>query len=273
MPRPIITLLTDFGLEDSYVAEMKGVILSIVPDAALVDITHLIPPQDVVRGALVLAAAFHQFSAGTVHLAVVDPGVGTQRRGIAVRAAGHAFVGPDNGLLQLALERARRLPAFQRLEAVHLDRPSFWLPDISPTFHGRDVFGPIAAHLARGVPLEEVGTPIESLTELAVPLAPTQAPDGAVMGQVIATDRFGNLTTNVRADLLRNVGAADVVIEVAGRRIKGLNRTYGDGQPGDLLALFGSAGYLEIAVVNGNAKRALGVGVGAEVTVRAGLRA
>ncbi|MBI4236332.1 MAG: SAM-dependent chlorinase/fluorinase [Chloroflexi bacterium] len=278
----IITLLTDFGLEDSYVAEVKGVLLSLAPEATLVDITHLVPPQDALRGALVLAAAFHRFPLGTVHLAVVDPGVGTARRAIAVAASGYHFVGPDNGLLSLALDRLgalgkRRPPRVEPLggprlgtrplrggaRVVELAEPRFWLPAVSSTFHGRDIFAPVAAHLAQGVPLEEMGRPIASLLAFPFP-RPERAPEGTLRGHVVAVDRFGNMMTDLQAQDLPSAGS-DMEVEIAGRRIVGLQQSYGEE---GLIALIASAGYLEIAVVNGNAAHTLAAGAGAEVIVR-----
>lgn len=259
----IITLLTDFGLEDSYVAEMKGVILSLAPEATLVDVTHLVPPQDITRAAFVLASTFQRFPDGTVHLAVIDPDVGTERRPMAAEAAGHLFVAPDNGLLSLALEKAGGA------RAVHLTEPRFWLPDVSSTFHGRDIFAPVAAHLARGKLLETLGIPISSWTTLPIE-RPNPLGDGGIRGKVIAIDHFGNIITNIReSDLPQDAQESQVEVHLVGREIRGLARTYGDSPEGDLVALVGSSGYLEIAVVNGNAGTELGeIGPEAEVTVR-----
>lgn len=286
---PIITLLTDFGLEDSYVAEMKGVLLSLAPEATLVDITHLVPPQDVLRGALVLSSAASRFPPGAVHLAVVDPGVGTARRAVAVEAGGHRFVGPDNGLLSLALHRAGAFapsrartgapsprgqrptdPSPRRLRsgvpAIELTNPEFWLPAVSPTFHGRDIFAPVAARLARGAPLAEAGKPLRSLLAFRIP-RPRRGPGGGVRGEVIAVDRFGNLVTSLRTEDLHAGGeAAGLVVEVAGRSIDGLSRTYEERE--GLMALVAGAGYLEIAVAGGSAAQELGAGTGTEVVVR-----
>ncbi len=259
----IITLLTDFGLGDSYVAEMKGVLLSLAPGATLVDVTHLVPPQETVQGALILASAFSRFPSGTVHLAVVDPGVGTERRAVAAEAGGYLFVGPDNGLLSLALERAGKA------RVIHLTESRFWLPEVSATFHGRDIFAPVAAHLARGVPLEEMGTPISSLTALPFP-KPSPLDDGGVRGQVVAVDHFGNLVTNIREEDLFPSSGRDgpQEIEVGDRRLQGVHRTYGDVGEREPLALIGSSGYLVLAVMGGSAAEELGIGTLVEFVVR-----
>ncbi|HEY8477475.1 MAG TPA: SAM-dependent chlorinase/fluorinase [Chloroflexota bacterium] len=273
--RRCITFLTDFGLEDHYVGTMKGVVLGINPDAVFVDICHAVGAQDIREGAVLLEAAAPYFPDGTVHVAVVDPGVGTARRAIAIEVGGQYLVGPDNGLLTLAVSAlARRVGAVpaQRdgwlalpptARGVVLDRPSYWLPHVSATFHGRDVFAPVAAHLSRGVGLDALGTPVERIVALALP-APSLTPQG-VRGEVVHVDRFGNLITNLRPD---DLPPAPLAVEIAGRRIDRLSRTFQDGA--GLIALVGSMDRLEIAVPNGNAAAALGVGVGEPVVVRRG---
>jgi len=242
----IITLLTDFGTADSYVAEMKGVLLSRAPDVALVDVSHQIPPGDIRAGQYVLGRAWRHFPAGTVHLAVVDPGVGTPRRALAVEAAGHRFVAPDNGLLSF-------LPADARF--VSLPVPA----GAAPTFHGRDVFAPAAAALAVGAPLEGLGSPITNAIRSPLP-APHH--DGtAVIGEVLYVDRFGTLVSNIPAAAVE----PGVRIRIAGTDVGSLRRTFGDVERGTLLAIAGSGGTVEIAVRDGSAARLLGVGVGAEV--------
>ena len=242
---PIITLLTDFGLSDSYVAEVKAVLLSRAPGATLVDVTHQVAPGDVRAGQYLLARAWQRFPAGTVHLAVVDPGVGTARRALAAAAAGHVFVAPDNGLLSFLSK-----PRF-----VALAIPA----DAAPTFHGRDVFAPAAAALASGARLESLGSPVTDATH--VPL-PTPHHDGtAVMGEVLYVDRFGTLISNIPGPDVE----PGVRIRVAGTDVGALRRTFGDAERGTLVALVGSGGTVEIAVRDGSAARLLGVGVGAEV--------
>jgi S-adenosyl-L-methionine hydrolase (adenosine-forming) len=270
VPGPIC-FLTDFGLEDAYVGVVKGVILSIEPRAQIVDLSHAILPQDIRAGAFTLMAGVPYFPAGTVYLAVVDPGVGTERRAVAVAVGDYYFIGPDNGLLSWAILKAARgtdadvvlgddaLQMGRGATAVVLDRPRFWRADVSSTFHGRDVFGPVAAHLARGVALTELGSPTVSMHALPFP-TPTRD-DGTVRGEVIYVDRFGNLITNVeRVEL-----APNAVVEIAGRTIRGISPHFQ--QEAELIALVGSSGLLEIAAPNGSAARVLGAGVGAHVRV------
>ena len=247
-----LTLLTDFGTADGYVGAMKGVIATLAPAARVVDITHEIAPGDVLGGALALEAAARFFPPGTVHVAVVDPGVGTARRAIAVESAGQVFVGPDNGLLALAAGAPRRVFA--------LDRVRYHLPDVSATFHGRDVFAPVAARIAGGAPIARLGTRLDELAGLTLPAV--RHARRALTGSVIHADRFGNLVTNITAqDLERLAGACGlgrVCVRVAGRAVPGgLARTYGDRRRGALLALFGSSGRLEIARRDGSAAAVL----------------
>jgi hypothetical protein len=257
----IITLLTDFGLEDGYVAAMKGVIAGIAPDADVVDVTHLIPPQDVASGRFRLLTATPYFPPGTVHLAVVDPGVGTRRRAVAVRSSSGSFlVGPDNGLLLGALE------ADPAVAAVELSEPRFWRTTApSATFHGRDVFAPVAAHLARGVALELLGPAVAPDSLVTVELPAWRPVPGGAEGAVQAMDRFGNLISNVPGTVLSGNDAWTAWI--AGRTVTG-RRTYGDVSPGEALALVGSHGFVEIAVRQGSARDALGASIGIAVAVR-----
>ena len=263
MTRPIC-FLTDFGLADTYVGVVKAVILGIAPDARIVDLTHDVPPQDVRAGACALLGAAPYLPDDAVVLAVVDPGVGTARRPIAVQVGDRTFVGPDNGLLSWAT-------ASQVSRAVVLDQPRFWRPAVSATFHGRDLFGPVAAHLARGVPLSDVGSPCDAIQLLPFPLVrhtvDTAGGIVAAHGEVIHVDRFGNLITSLRtADL-----PPGPIVALAGHTIDGLVPHF---QPtaasaGGPIALIGSAGLLEVAIPNGSAASGLGVGVGAAVTVTA----
>lgn len=257
----VITLLTDFGLEDGYVAAMKGVIAAIAPDARLVDVTHLVPPQDVASGRFRLLTVVPYFPPGTIHLAVVDPGVGTARRAVAIRSAsGSCFVGPDNGLLLGALETNR--PA----AAVVLSEPRFWrTPTPSATFHGRDVFAPVAAHLARGVDLGALGPTIAPETLVRLALAAFKMLPGGVEGAVQAVDRFGNLISNVPGSVLAGCGTWNASV---GRRTVEGHRTYGEVPVGEALALVGSHGFVEIAVHRGNARSALTADVGDPVRIR-----
>jgi S-adenosyl-L-methionine hydrolase (adenosine-forming) len=260
---PIITLLSDFGLEDGYVAAMKGVIAGVAPEARVVDITHLVPPQDVAFARFRLLTVAPYFPTGTVHLAVVDPGVGTARRAVAIRSrGGSCFVGPDNGILAGALE------ADPPVAAVELSEPRFWrTPTPSATFHGRDIFSPVAAHLARGVPLESLGSAIQPGQLVKLELAPFEVvPDGAD-GAVQAVDRFGNVITNLPGTLVSH--HSEWRVSIAERTVAG-HRTYADVRPHEALALVGSHGFVEVAVHRGDAQRVLGVRVGGRVRVRWG---
>jgi S-adenosylmethionine hydrolase len=257
----VITVLTDFGLEDGYVAAMKGVIAGVAPEARVVDVTHLVPPQDVAFARFRLLTVAPFFPPGTIHLVVVDPGVGTARRAVAIQCrSGSCLVGPDNGVLSGALE------ADPPLRAVELTDARFWrTASPSSTFHGRDVFAPVAANLARGVPLESLGRalPPEQLTTLEL-LSARTIPGGAE-GAVQAADHFGNLISNVPGALLP--GGSAWRASIAGRTLLGA-RTYGDVPPGEVLALVGSHGFVEVAVNRGDARRALGAGVGDPVQIR-----
>jgi len=257
----IITLLTDFGLEDGYVAAMKGVIAGIAPDAELVDVTHLVPRQDVASGRFRLLTVTPYFPPGTVHLAVVDPGVGTSRRAIAVRSSsGSLLVGPDNGLLLGALE------ADPAVAAVELSERRFWrTPTPSATFHGRDVFAPVAAHLARGVALGELGPAIASGSLVKLELAPWRSVSGGAEGAIQAVDAFGNLISNVPGHVLPDHGRWSA--SIAGRTVTG-GRTYGDVRSGEALALVGSHGFVEIAVRQGDARKTLEAATGIAVALR-----
>jgi S-adenosylmethionine hydrolase len=256
----IVTLTTDFGLVGPYVAAMKGILLGRVPGVRLVDVCHSISPQNVLEGAFVLAAIVDAFPAGTVHLAVVDPGVGTERSLIAAALADQWFVLPDNGLITGAA--LGRSPA----GIWEITNPAIARPSVAPTFHGRDILAPAAAHLLTGRDPAELG-PVRTGFITLRDFEPAVNPNGFV-GEVLFRDAFGNLITNVAASQLAATPAQDWVVEVAGSRIDGLNRTYGDSYAGTLVALIGSSGWLEIAVVNGDASQRLSVGPGASVCLR-----
>jgi S-adenosyl-L-methionine hydrolase (adenosine-forming) len=259
-----ITLLTDFGLSDGYTGLMHGVIYRIAPDAQITDISHLVHPQNVGEGSLILNRSYPFFPEGTVHVIVVDPGVGTARRPIAARIGSHFFVCPDNGLITKALEQAEQ--AGEVIEIVHLDQPRFWLKDISHVFHGRDIFSPVAAHLANGVPLSEVGSPIHDPVRLHLP-EPEQRQNGWY-GEITAVDHFGNLSTNFTPEHL--AGFKLPIVRVGGREIRGLVHTFGDRSPGSLVALVDSDGGIAIAVVQGSAARDLAAHIGDPVEVTGG---
>lgn len=254
----MIALLTDFGLSDHYVAAMKGVMLGIAPDAAFLDITHDIPPQDILGGALELEAVAPYLPDGAVVLAVVDPGVGTMRRGVAIETGRLTLVGPDNGLFSALLHT----PGGQT--AVALANGRYHRPVMSRTFEGRDRFAPVAAHLATGTPLGLLGPEVGDLVRLDIP--PCVATAAGIDGVVLRTDRFGNLITNIRAADLERIGTVDAVL-VAGQTVA-VTSTYGEAPRGSLVALVGSTGRLELAVSGGSAALHLGLGRGAVVSVR-----
>jgi S-adenosyl-L-methionine hydrolase (adenosine-forming) len=257
-PRPsgVVTLLTDFGLDDTYVGTVKGVLLTINPRVRLVDLTHAVPPQDVRRAALLLELAWRFFPRGTVHLAVVDPGVGGSRRPIAMAAGGHYFVGPDNGLLGFCCD----LPGAR---AVVLADSRYHRRPVSRTFHGRDVFAPVAAHCSRGVPLTAFGPPLRHPVRLAAS-QPRQV-GGRVEGEVLLADRFGNLLTSLRGRELPGP-AGRGVLRIGGARVRGLARAYVDLPRRALGAVIDSSGRVEVFVREGSARRRLGIGPGAPVS-------
>jgi S-adenosylmethionine hydrolase len=258
--RPIITLLTDFGTKDPYVAVMKGVLLSLQPDATLVDLAHEVPPQDIVAGAFILAEARPYFPPGTIHLAVVDPGVGTQRRALAAKALGCYWVGPDNGLFHLIFQES------DAVDIVSLENPRYFRKAVSPTFQGRDIFAPVAAHLSLGTPLNAFGPAITDPAILPWP-EPIFAPE-AVRGEIVHVDGFGNLLSNIKgSDLMTWQEEKSYLVILGSLTLEGLSRTYGDVQSGQFLALIGSHGYLEIACAQGNAAKRLGVGRGRSLSV------
>jgi S-adenosyl-L-methionine hydrolase (adenosine-forming) len=256
----LITLTTDFGLRDPFVGIMKGVLLSICPSARLVDLTHEVPPQDILAAGWALEAATPFFPTRTVHLAVVDPGVGSARRALAVRAGGHYFVGPDNGLFTFALESAV-------WTAVSVTAPEYRLAEVSRTFHGRDVFAPAAAYLAGGVPLERLGPVVSDPELLRRPGCRLEG--GELLGEVLDADRFGNLITSIPAARLAEIpGSGALGLEVAGRRLRGPVGAYAEGGDGEPAVIIGSTGRLEIFVRGGSARDHLGVGRGAIVRVK-----
>jgi S-adenosylmethionine hydrolase len=253
----VITLLTDFGTRDGYPGVMKGVIWKIAPGVQIADITHSIKPQNIMHGALALARTAPFFPSGTIHVAVVDPGVGTQRRPIGLKLGDHFFIGPDNGLFTLVLERAEA--NHDAIQIVHLDKSEYWLPAISRVFHGRDIFSPCAAHLAIGVALSDLGTQIDDPIRLNYP-HPVSIPGGGLRGQVIEIDTFGNCSTNIESSHLFPIG--DVSVRVADQRIDGLVNTFGDRPEGTLIALYGTAQDLIISIVNGDAAHSLNISIG-----------
>jgi len=262
---PIITLTTDFGYDDAYVAAVKGAILNINPEASIIDVSHSIRPQDILQAAFILNAAYRYFPKQTVHVAIVDPGVGSERRGIILKTPSAIFVAPDNGILSYVIddlfsvegrsviERTHGLTELvfkTGLEAAAITDPRFWRHPVSPTFHGRDIFAPVAAGLS-----------ISALHVLPI-AKPSLDPDGNLVGEVLHVDRFGNLITNIRSN---NLPGKNTVIEVGGHCIQGMIDCYA--QKEGVMAVVGSSGYLEISLRDGSACDFLGVGVGHEIRV------
>ncbi len=259
-PRPIVTLTTDFGLESSYVAQMKGVILSRNPDVCLVDISHSIAPQDIRGGALMLADACQRFPARTIHVVVVDPGVGTDRRIVFAQIGGQCFVAPNNGLLTLVAQRVA--PS----KLVDVTNRLYFLPTVSATFHGRDILAPVAAHLSLGLNPERLGEPLESLVMLPF-LKPAIQPR-QIVGQVVQIDSFGNLIANITSDeLAGRTTPESATVQCKSATTTGLVTTYASRPPGSLVAVVGSSGRLELAIVNGNAAATLSAGLDEPVIV------
>lgn len=252
----VITLTTDFGTRDGFVAQMKGVILAICPRASVVDVTHDIEPFSVMQAALVLKGVSSYFPRGTIHVAVVDPGVGSTRRGLVLRRKERIFIGPDNGIFSLLQ------PTTGSWEMREIQNPKYMLPDPHPTFHGRDVFSPVAAHLAREKPFNEVGPLVDDPVTLSIP-RPTVSEEG-VVGEIIYADRFGNLTTNIEASMLTGKVGTLTLKESS---FSGLSSHFAQVEPGRPVALINSFGYLEIAVNQGNAREAFNSSTGDPVHV------
>ena len=261
MTAPIVTLTTDFGTRDPWVGIMKGVILGIAPAARLVDLSHEIAAQSILEGALCLEAVVGFFPRGTIHLAVVDPGVGSARRALAVRAGGQYYVGPDNGLLSLAFARTS-----EAILAVELTTAEYRLSPLSRTFHGRDLFAPAAAHLASGVPLERLGAVVTDPVRLVLPVV--QRGRDLIRGEVLGVDRFGNLVTSLTEEELGSLGSSALVVEIGDVRLGAPVSAYADASPSRLGAIVGSTGRLEIFARDGSAHATLGLGCGAPVVVR-----
>lgn len=265
---PIISLMTDFGIKDGNVGVMKGVIWRICPTAQLSDLSHMVQPQNIREASYILARSVPYFPRGSIHIVVVDPGVGTQRRPMAARIGDWFYVGPDNGTITVLLERAEQ--GNWQTEFVELRERKYWLPEISHVFHGRDIFSPVAAHLANGVPLQELGASFDEPVRLELP-KPEPTRNGW-RGEVIHIDHFGNIGTNVRVEHLGEAMERKETITVRIREvdIKGMVDTFGERHVGELVALIGSTGNLGIAVVNGSAVQKLDAGVGDMVEVMVG---
>jgi len=270
----IITLTTDFGLSDAYVATMKGVILSINPEVRLVDICHTIKPHNIRQAAFILGTAYQFFPEETIHIIVVDPGVGTERKAVILRTPAAYFLAPDNGVLTSVLRDYSAIPGDDAsvkkaelgtvLQAVAITRPEYWRSPVSSTFHGRDIFAPVAARLSSGVPFMEFGETITTLETLTY-LKPYQGQDGWLVGHIVHIDGFGNLITNIREDDLPPV-TQEITFEIGNQIVRGLSRTYAEEE--GLLALIGSSGYLEISLKEGSAGDFINAEVGNCVKVR-----
>jgi S-adenosyl-L-methionine hydrolase (adenosine-forming) len=259
----VITLTTDFGARDWFVGTMKGVIAGIAPKANVIDLTHELRPGDLRGGAFALAASCQFFPKGTIHVVVVDPGVGSHRRAIAVRTAKGMFVGPDNGVLSWALAK-------ERITAIHaLETEAYFLQPVSRTFHGRDVFAPVAAHLVRGVPIKKLGPALKDFVRLDWPKPRQRA--GTVAGEVFYVDRYGNGITNLESSLLGGAGRASCEVHAKGRWVCPVRPFYQAAEPKTPVAVAGSSGFLEIAINGGSAEAVLGMRIGTRVVLRAGL--
>jgi S-adenosylmethionine hydrolase len=260
MKKAIITLLTDFGTKDHYVASMKGAILTINPQCTLVDITHHVSPHNITEGAFILASAYSSFPKGTIHLSVIDPGVGSPRAPILLVATNYFFIGPDNGLFTFALrkEKVRK--------GIVLTNPKYFPSRMSTTFHGRDLFAPVAAHLSMGVKPEAFGPVIDSWVE--VDFENPRVRGRALIGKILHIDAFGNLISNIEGQRLFNhVRGGSFVVRVGKRSIQGLKKAYWEGKKNEPMALIGSGGFLEVSVREGNAQKVLKVRKGDPVWV------
>jgi S-adenosylmethionine hydrolase len=249
--KAIITLLTDFGDTDYFVAAMKGVILSVQPEVTFVDISHEIPPHDVAAAAFTLLACYRDFPSGTTHLAVVDPGVGSERRPIAISAGGYTFVGPDNGLFSYVLDLEPDARVF------HLTKREYFRAAPSTTFHGRDIFAPVADALARGVSISDLGQQIDDPVRLGLPMCCEGAGDGVWIAAIIHIDHFGNCITNLTLDAIPADATGALRIEVNGRTITKAHRCYADGTNSEFFAIWGSAGFLELSAYCASAAQRL----------------
>ena len=259
-PSHIITLMTDFGTSDHYVGVMKGVMLNINPQVHIVDITHAIPPQDVSGAAFLIDSAHRYFPTGTIHVVVVDPGVGSERRAIVCQTETAYFVCPDNGILTHILRDE------EHVCIVAVENSAYFLPQVSNTFHGRDIFAPVAAHLSRGVPIGKLGNSITQPVQLPIPKP--QVTDRAIIGHIIWLDSFGNLVTNISHEILESLeGRDNVVIRAGSAEIDRLNRSYAESAVGEVLAIVGSFNRLEISINQGNAAQVLGLKRGDTITI------
>ena len=261
----VITLMTDFGIKDGNTGVMKGVIWGICPTAQISDLSHMVPAQNIREAGYIFARSVPYFPKGSIHVVVVDPGVGTARRPMAAQIGDWFYVGPDNGTITGLLERAEQ-EGWQTI-FVELSQKKYWLQTISYVFHGRDIFSPVAAHLANSVPLQDLGTPFDNPVRLELP-KPGRTDQGW-RGEVTHIDHFGNISTNIRVEHLRDAlhQKEKIIVRLSGSEIDGMVNTFGERPVGELVALIGSTGNLGIAVVNGNAVERLGTKVGDSVEV------
>ena len=260
---PIVTLTTDFGLQDHFVGTIKGVILENVPDVRFVDISHAVQPFDIFDGALTIAQAYSYFPSGTVHLVVVDPGVGSERRPIVVSTEKYTFVGPDNGVFSMIYDRE------ERLSVRHITAEHYFLQPVSNTFHARDVFAPITSYLAKGVDIDRMGEEVTDFVRFAAP-RPKALDERTLRGIVLKVDRFGNLITNITPQDVPALFQAEppaFKIVIGTKEIMQIHSAYADGMPGEVFGLLGSMGYLEIATNRGSAAKIVEAGKGSEVKV------
>lgn len=267
----IITLTTDFGTSDTYVGIMKGVILGINPNAQIVDLTHAIPPQDIYAAAFSIDAARSYFPKGTIHIIVVDPGVGSDRQAIVSHIDNAFFVCPDNGVLSYLLHDVQN-EGTQSVNSVAIRNSAYCLPEVSNTFHGRDIFAPVAAHLSLGVPLDALGPPVQTLVQLTIQVS--ERSGNTLTGQIVKIDRFGNAITNISETAIARLESTSTVeipvyeVRVGSVRLNRLNRAYAESGVGKPLAIIGSYGLLEIAINGGSAKEELGIKWGDPVVVQ-----
>jgi hypothetical protein len=264
--RPVITLTTDFGTNDHFVGALKGVIVDIVPDAQIVDITHAVQAFDVLDGALAIAQTYSYFPTGTVHMVVVDPGVGTTRRPILASSDGFHFVAPDNGVLSMVYARE------ERIRVRHITSEHYFRQPVSNTFHGRDVFAPVAAYLAKFVDSDKFGDEIEDYVRFAAPRAKATG-ENRMRGVILKVDRFGNLITNITpedAPALFSAKPGAFKIVVGSKEISDIRKAYAEGAPGEVFGVLGSMGYLEIVANRAAAAQLTGAGKGSEVSILLG---
>ena len=264
--RRVITLTTDFGLADHFVGVIKGVILNINPEVDIVDLCHQVSSYDIFDAAFTLAQSYRSFPSDTIHVVVIDPGVGTARRPLLARTMDYKFVGPDNGVLSLVYERE------EGIEVRHITSEHYFLAPVSNTFHGRDVFAPVAGWLSKGVEVDKFGDPVTDYAKFSSP-KPKQVSDNLVKGVILKVDKFGNLVTNLRPDdapqlLSENPPPFKIIINQ--QEITSLNTSYSTGKPSEIFAIVGSSGYLEISTNRGSAAKALNAGRGAEVSLMLG---